>query len=355
MATPPVPGRRLGRPLGLPRGRRPATLVLLTLLALIGPGPVAASATAPVACTPGSGAKLAGHRITAAMVQAGRLRCADLTRADLSGLELDQADLSYVRATDATFAADRMSQTDLTGAVLTGADLERAQLTQAVLTGADLSGANLRSASLDQIDAKGAVFRGADVRDANFTQASLQHAVFDDAQVDGADFTQAEVGGAHFGGVRGLTDWSLYLLIGAAAVFVLLAVASIRKAVGRRAGSRVQVQPFRTDLAAIQAAHHVGAAGRHAVPEPAVDPRYVRVGRSPARGILLGLLGSLVVAFGLHLLAGALIGQFSFAFDTLATAVCTQPQCTVGVDSSFPGLFGGIAVVLVGLVLRARA
>ena len=71
--------------------------------------------------------------------------------------------------------------------------------------------------------------------------------------------------------------------------------------------------------------------------------------------LVIGLLGSLIVAFGLHLFLGGMVGTFSFAFDTLATATCSGPQCSVGVGSGEFGLIVGVFVVIAGFFVRARA
>jgi len=73
------------------------------------------------------------------------------------------------------------------------------------------------------------------------------------------------------------------------------------------------------------------------------------------QGIVVGLLGAFLVALGLHLLVGGSIGEFSFAFDTLATKTCSAPTCSVGVNSGILGLIGGAWVMVAGFFVIARA
>jgi hypothetical protein len=77
--------------------------------------------------------------------------------------------------------------------------------------------------------------------------------------------------------------------------------------------------------------------------------------RGMVRGLVLGLLGSLMAAFGLHLFVGGILGQASFAFDGLATTACSGPQCAVGLNSGTLGLTLGIFVVLIGFAVRSAA
>ena len=83
------------------------------------------------------------------------LSYADLTLADLSGVDLKGADLSYA---DLTLA-------DLSGVDLKGADLSYADLRYTNLSSADLRFADLRDADLF----------GADLRDANLRGADLEN------------------------------------------------------------------------------------------------------------------------------------------------------------------------------------
>ena len=319
----------------------------------------AAGATAAPSCQPGSGTNLAGrHLDAAALDQVKSLQCADLSGADLSGVDLTQKDLSGVKAEKASFRNARLIQADLPGADLKGADFSGADLTQATLTGADLTGANLAGATIDQVEAGNVNLTDANLTNVHATQAGLTGATLDGAKVDGGDFTQAELGHASLHNVKGLTNWSQYLLIGAVAVFVLLGALVVRRALGRRAGPddapavpavpATPVSPWATPGFGTTA---VAAAPTATAGFNPINRRQKTVGR----GITVGLLGALLVALGLHLLVGGSIGEFSFAFDTLATHTCSGPTCPVGVNSGIVGLIGGAWVMVAGFFVMARA
>ena len=89
--------------------------------------------------------------------QRPQLSGADLTRANLTGANLRDADLS-----DADLA-----RANLTGANLRDADLSRADLDGAILTLADLDGAILAGANLAGANLAGANLAGADLTDAD--------------------------------------------------------------------------------------------------------------------------------------------------------------------------------------------
>ncbi|MGC8875381.1 MAG: pentapeptide repeat-containing protein, partial [Chloroflexia bacterium] len=70
--------------------------------------------------------------------------------ANLSGVNLRQADLSETNLSGADLSHADLSEANLVGADLTGADLSHADLSEANLVGADLTGADLTGAILDQ-------------------------------------------------------------------------------------------------------------------------------------------------------------------------------------------------------------
>jgi uncharacterized protein YjbI with pentapeptide repeats len=334
-----------------------------------------AGATTP-SCQPGSGAHLAGKHVKQhAITKHGGLQCADLRNADLTGVDLTQVDLSGALATGANFSNVHLGQADLTAAKLGGANLTGADLTQATLTGADFTNANLSNAQLIQADAANTTWNGADLSNADLSQATLTNASFDNAKVDGADFTQADLGGTDFNSARGLTPWSLYVLIAAGAVFLLLAGFSFRKAYKRRGRSADPKPAAESNDPAVVDGSYVGEQYQSIWTRPAGNAVQLAKPAQPAaasgafhpinppasstRGfgatLAIGLLGSLIVAFGLHLFLGGMVGTFSFAFDTLATATCTGAQCAVGVSSGTVGLVCGVFVVLAGFFVRSRA
>jgi hypothetical protein len=349
-----------------------AAVLLVAALAL----PAPADATAP-SCQPGTGAKLAGRHIdSGALGRVQTLQCADLRNADLTGVSLSQVNLAGALATGANFSNVSMGQADLTGAKLAGANLSGADLTQATLTGADFTSANLAHAKLTQAEADNTTWTGADLTGVDATQAELKDATFENAKLGSADFTQADLSGADFDSAQGLTNWSLYLIIAAGAVFLLLAALSLRKAMGRR-GRKPAGPPAPSEPGVVQGTY-VGdtyqsiwnrpSPGSNVqltkqapfAPAPATGAfNPINPPASSTRGfgmtLAIGLLGALIVAFGVHLFLGGMIGSFSFAFDTLATATCSGPQCSVGVGSGTVGLTVGVFVVIAGFFVRTRA
>ena len=108
-------------------------------------------------------------------------------RADLSGVDLEYADLDGADLRDA----------NLSGADLRGADLRDANLWYADLRGADLRDASLGCADLGYADLGGANLGGADLRGADLRDADLRGANLGHANLYGADFSGADLGGAN--------------------------------------------------------------------------------------------------------------------------------------------------------------
>jgi uncharacterized protein YjbI with pentapeptide repeats len=110
------------------------------------------------------------------------LREAELTFADLSGVNLREANLSGA---------------DLRMADLSGANLNIAYISVADLRGADLRGANLRFASLGLADLRDANLSGADLRDVNLSGANIEGADFRGADLRGAYHRSTNLRGAY--------------------------------------------------------------------------------------------------------------------------------------------------------------
>ena len=108
-------------------------------------------------------------------------------RADLSGVDLEYADLDSADLRDA----------NLSGADLRGADLRSANLWYADLRGADLRDASLGCADLGYADLGGANLSGADLEYADLRDADLRGADLGHANLYGADFSGADLGGAN--------------------------------------------------------------------------------------------------------------------------------------------------------------
>ncbi len=241
-------------------------------------------------CEPGSGPQLAGRTLTSSQVsgyQPGQLRCADLAGANLAGVSLIQI--------------------DLTGANLSHADLQHADLTQATLTGADLAGANLSDATLDQSTDQHASFQDANLSGASAIQVDLTGATLQGAELGGTNFTQATFSNTNFHGVRGLFPWSMYLLIAAGVLLILLLAGTLRKAVRLR-----------------------------------------RPGRA-----VVAVVGCVLAALGFHLFAGGLISQVLGGSGSPIPQACSGPQCAVGVASGAWAIPVGVFAVIIGLAMRA--
>ena len=108
-------------------------------------------------------------------------------RADLSGIDLEYADLDGADLRDA----------NLSGADLRGADLRSANLWYADLRGADLRDASLGCADLGYADLGGANLGGADLSGADLRDADLRGANLGHANLYDADFSGADLGGAN--------------------------------------------------------------------------------------------------------------------------------------------------------------
>ena len=108
-------------------------------------------------------------------------------RADLSGVDLEYADLDGADLRDA----------NLSGADLRGADLRSANLWYADLRGADLRDASLGCADLGYADLGGANLGGADLSGADLRDADLRGANLGHANLYDADFSGADLGGAN--------------------------------------------------------------------------------------------------------------------------------------------------------------
>ena len=115
--------------------------------------------------------------------QRDKFKWADLTRADLNGMNLSGADFFRV---------------GLHGANLRGADVSRADFSQASLSEADLSGANCIGADFHQAHLAQANCRGANLTGADLSEADLSEIDLSWAQLNESDFYDAFLWGATF-------------------------------------------------------------------------------------------------------------------------------------------------------------
>jgi uncharacterized protein YjbI with pentapeptide repeats len=117
---------------------------------------------------------------------------ADLTSANLAGLQGTRSILSGAMLFRANFNGADLSEADLVGA-----ELSEARIANAILIGADLSNANL-----SQADARGANFSRARLFQTNLDNARLQKADFRDADLTESRIVGADVTDALFEGAR---------------------------------------------------------------------------------------------------------------------------------------------------------
>ena len=106
---------------------------------------------------------------------------ANLTRANLYGVNLTHANL-----TRANLYGANLTRANLTRANLTRANLDGVNLHGANLTHANLEGANLFSANLDWANLEGANLTHANLTHANLTHTNLTLVNLDYAKLDGA-------------------------------------------------------------------------------------------------------------------------------------------------------------------------
>jgi uncharacterized protein YjbI with pentapeptide repeats len=158
-----------------------------------------------------TGADLSYANLPGVNLENASLHQADLTETDLSGANLRnatldeaisrRANLSNVKARLITGNAAVLIQADLTGAELILSSFYEANLYQAKLIDADLRQANLNysrlinadltRANLADADLTGTNLTGADLTGANLTGADLTGANLHGAELEGADLTSA--------------------------------------------------------------------------------------------------------------------------------------------------------------------
>jgi uncharacterized protein YjbI with pentapeptide repeats len=160
----------------------------------------------------------------------------NLVGADLSGLALQNANLTYANLRDADLIDTDFREADLTGAKLQrcnltrsdlrGADLFQANLTKAdlsytllvttkmwsaKLSGAQLVGARLFRADISHADLRGVNMVGADLSEANLLAANLDGANLIDVNLSGASLIGASLKEATLDGCRiyGTNIWDI--------------------------------------------------------------------------------------------------------------------------------------------------
>ena len=122
-----------------------------------------------------------------------RLSGANLSHLELSDANLSEAELKGTNLSDANLSDANLSEAKLKGANLSDANLSDANLSHAKLDGADLSLAILPGADLSGAELKGAI-----LSDAKLSDAKLEGAVLSLANLRRADLSGADIGGGTF-------------------------------------------------------------------------------------------------------------------------------------------------------------
>lgn len=128
-------------------------------------------------------ADLSGVNLINANLSGADLNDADLSGANLSNVNLSGADLIDADLIGAYLILTDLSGADLIGAELIGADLSRANLSDANLSDANLSDADLIGAYLINADLSGANLSGANLINADLSRADLSDANLSDANL----------------------------------------------------------------------------------------------------------------------------------------------------------------------------
>lgn len=124
-------------------------------------------------------------------------------QADLKDAILNNSDISRSFMSFSNLAGARLIESNLDEVVLHGANLEKADLSQASLLRSNLDLANLNQADLSYASLQSGHFYHTDFRQSNLTRANLNHSVLDevsfhDAILFEASFQQSEISNPDF-------------------------------------------------------------------------------------------------------------------------------------------------------------
>jgi uncharacterized protein YjbI with pentapeptide repeats len=160
-----------------------------------------------------TGANLSQADLSWAKLTRANLSRADLSRAKLTRADFSQADLSRADLTKADLSEAKLTEVSLSGANLSGANLSEANLFWAHLPGADLSGASLYQADLSGADLSGANLSRANLSGANLRGADLYGADLRGASIQRASLVETNLAEADLTGCRiyGMSAWDLKL------------------------------------------------------------------------------------------------------------------------------------------------
>lgn len=126
----------------------------------------------------------------------------DLAGADLSGAELDNANLWRADLSGVNLSEALLYEVNLSGASLYKTSLGYAKLGRATLNGAMLDEANLYAADLSKANLSGAKLNVADLSKVDLSKASLIRAWLNEANLSEANLSGANLGGATLSGAK---------------------------------------------------------------------------------------------------------------------------------------------------------
>jgi len=129
----------------------------------------------------------------------------NLYEADLSWTDLGGANLGHTYLESANLGVANLSSTDLSGALLGWANLHSANLRSANLYASNLDQADLRKAILTEADLGGAELFAANLTIANLRNADLSEARLSGAYLSGANLREADLRDANLEGARSVT------------------------------------------------------------------------------------------------------------------------------------------------------
>ena len=117
----------------------------------------------------------------------------NLSGCNLSGLTLQNTDLSFANLANTNLSGAGLSDNILSHSNLAGADLRGANLSNANLANAILTDAKLQGADLSGAEMKFAVFDGANLKDAKMNSANLKNTNFNNANLMNVDLSEANL------------------------------------------------------------------------------------------------------------------------------------------------------------------
>ncbi|MGB5632120.1 MAG: pentapeptide repeat-containing protein, partial [Waterburya sp.] len=140
-----------------------------------------------------------------------RLANADLSDADLRGVNLSSARLANANLSGFDLSSARLANADLRGADLRDANLRSARLANANLSGAKLSGAklsgfDLRGVNLSDADLRGVNLSSANLRGAELRGANLSDFDFSGFNLSGFDFSRVNLSSANLTAIQALSS-----------------------------------------------------------------------------------------------------------------------------------------------------